>query len=247
MIAFDWHNMTQAVWKSPLLPEITEKNTEIQSKEMGSGFKFKTDLLQYLKAYDYHGKHKVCESLRDKLATHDFCAIRAALVASVPGRQSIENDSQTQWGWAGLKDVLSNVPSQGDKPEIVIQISSIATLGPTDAWLDKTFCKALKTSKNQKTSKRSFKIIFPTADEIRRSLNGYDSGSAIHVKIQKPAQQKQLQYMKPVLCHWAGDGADSPVPPGPIRDAGRKRAAPHIKTYIRFADASHTTIDVCSL
>lgn len=28
-----------------------------------------------------------------------------------------------------------------------------------------------------------------------------------------------------------------------IRDAGRKRAAPHIKTYIRYANKSHDTID----
>ena len=37
--------------------------------------------------------------------------------------------------------------------------------------------------------------------------------------------------------------ADLPGPSTPVLDAGRKRAAPHIKTYIRFADSSKKTID----
>lgn len=64
------------------------------------------------------------------------------------------------------------------------------------------------------------------------------------MKLQSAAQQRQLQYMRPYLCHWAGDRED------PISDrmgggtnavkceAGRRRAAPHIKTYVRFSDAA---------
>jgi tyrosyl-DNA phosphodiesterase-1 len=69
------------------------------------------------------------------------------------------------------------------------------------------------------------------------------------MKTQSPAQQKQLQYMHPHLCQWAGDS----LPPGtcidlsedspPKREAGRARAAPHIKTYVRFADSDMKTID----
>jgi tyrosyl-DNA phosphodiesterase-1 len=177
---------------------------------------------------------------------HDFSEIQAALVASVPGRQGIEVDpDRTAWGWPGLKNVLSSIPVQGKEPKIVIQISSIASLGSTDKWLDKTFFKTLSTSKNEK-SKPDFKIIFPTADEIRRSLYGYDSGRAIHIKIQNGNQVKQLQYLKPLLCHWAGDGKGQ-VKSEDHQDAGRKRAAPHVKTFVRFADASHSEIDVCTL
>ena len=70
------------------------------------------------------------------------------------------------------------------------------------------------------------------------------------MKIQSVQQQKQLQYMRPHLCHWAGDGPsssrsidisdDRPV----RRAAGRGRAAPHIKTYIRYSDVdTMDTID----
>ncbi len=253
MIPFDWTNMTQAVWRSPLLPLLPPgTSTEsTQASKFGSGSKFKLDLLNYLKAYDT--KRTICKPLIKQLSLYDFSSVRAALVASVPGKQGIETDSQTSWGWVGLQNVLEHILVKTNDPEIVIQISSIATLGQNDKWLDKTLFKALATSKNAKTPKPKFKIIFPTADEIRRSLNGYASGSAIHVKIQSAAQAKQLQYLKPMLCHWAGDGgqhspASSSNPASKGRnDAGRKRAAPHIKTFMRFTDASHTSIDVSDI
>jgi tyrosyl-DNA phosphodiesterase-1 len=198
------------------------------------------DFLNYLRAYD--GKRTICKPLADQLSKYDFSEIRAALVGSVPGKQPTESDSPTQWGWPGLTQALSSVQVQGNESEIVVQISSIATLGAKDDWLDKTLFKALGKSKNE-MKKPKFKIIFPTADEIRRSLNGYASGSAIHTKIQSAQQQKQLHYMKPLFCHWAGDGAQHAEKPQPTHDAGRKRAAPHIKTYTRFSDCSRSTID----
>lgn len=88
-----------------------------------------------------------------------------------------------------------------------------------------------------------FSIIFPTPDEIRRSLNGYGSGGSIHMKLQSAVQQRQLQYIRPYLCHWAGDIEDpiinrlSSGNNAAKREAGRRRAAPHIKTYVRFSDA----------
>ncbi|KAJ8064209.1 hypothetical protein OCU04_006557 [Sclerotinia nivalis] len=268
MIPFDWTNMTQAMWKSPLLPLLdSEKPNPLESQQAGSGSKFKIDLLNYLRAYDT--KRVVCKPLIEQLSKHDFSAIRAALIASAPGKQDIELDStETAWGWAGLTNVLKSIPCSKTQSEIVVQISSIASLGPTDKWLNQTFFKALSTSKYP-SPKPKFKIIFPTADEIRRSINGYSSGSAIHTKILTPAQGKQLAYLKPLLCHWAGDGAQhsssssqtsstselatsfnisntnsSPqetIPPP--QNAHRKRAAPHIKTYICFSSSSHKTID----
>ena len=91
---------------------------------MGSGSKFKTDLLNYLRAYD--GKRTICKPLVEQLSKHDFSEVRAALVASVPSKQSIEPDSVTSWGWPGLKNVLNAVPAQDGTSEIVVQISSIA-------------------------------------------------------------------------------------------------------------------------
>ncbi|KAL5366310.1 tyrosyl-DNA phosphodiesterase-domain-containing protein [Aspergillus floccosus] len=241
MIPGDWANMCQAVWRSPLLPLRKDNGAEPgDAAKIGSGMRFKRDLLAYL---NHYGSKKT-GPLVDQLRRYDFGAVRAALIASVPSKQKINaTDSQrtTLWGWPALKDVVRGIPLRpagGSKsagaPHIVTQISSVASLGQTDKWLKDVFFKSLSSDPTAKYS-----VIFPTDDEIRRSLNGYGSGGSIHMKIQSAPQQKQLQYMRPYLCHWAGDrddGSSTGTATSHKRDAGRRRAAPHIKTYIRFSD-----------
>ncbi|KAI1335877.1 phospholipase D/nuclease [Xylariaceae sp. FL0016] len=245
MIAKDWTNMTNGVWRSPLLPlnrHHDQGNPNIA--KIGSGTKFKHDLLSYLQAYNT--RRDVCKSLVNKLEKYDFSAVRAALIASVPGRHDVEQpEGTTLWGWQALKQSITSVPIQPGKPEIVVQVSSIATLGGTDAWLQQTLFNSLScppTSSFNKShlsswpSKPDFKIVFPTADEIRRSIEGYASGGSIHTRTQSAQQAKQLQYLRPIFCHWANDSENGkPVPQIPAPKNGRrKRAAPHIKTYIRY-------------
>ncbi|KAE8135018.1 tyrosyl-DNA phosphodiesterase I [Aspergillus pseudotamarii] len=246
MIPGDWANMCQAVWRSPLLP-LQRTDDRGEDLTLGSGARFKRDLLAYLNEYGPKKTGPLVEQLRK----YDFGAIRAALVASVPSKQKINDlDSQkkTLWGWPALKDIMRHIPpaqesSKATTPHIVTQISSVATLGQTDKWLKDVLFASL-SPKSTSTRQPKYSIIFPTADEIRRSLNGYGSGGSIHMKLQSPAQQKQLQYMRPYLRHWAGDH-DTAEPSHTFKqDAGRRRAAPHIKTYVRFSDAEKMdTID----
>ncbi|EFX02897.1 tyrosyl-DNA phosphodiesterase [Grosmannia clavigera kw1407] len=254
MIPHDWANMTQGVWRSPLLPLLAddvdgEDESEIDGP-VGSGRRFKTDLLSYLRAYNQ--RRSICRPLVERLARYDFAAVQAALIASVPGRHSLirqpDEKYHTQWGWTALKNTLRSVPVQAVAPstEIVLQVSSMATLGPTDAWIRHTLFSAMATASSavdkggsigkEELQQPRFRAVFPTADEIRRSLEGYKSGTSIHTKIQSSQQQRQLQYMRPLLCHWANDSPDgAKLPDGatPIVN-GRKRAAPHIKTYVRY-------------
>ncbi|KAF3394645.1 hypothetical protein F1880_004869 [Penicillium rolfsii] len=269
MIYGDWSNMTQAVWRSPLLPlqKPGMPATASVKPEFATGARFKRDLLSYLKAY---GPKKTWPLVQE-LNRFDFASVRAALVASTPSKQvfsNLDSDKATIWGWPALRDTMSRMPihfkprkadqSPAVKPHIAIQvrflpnplsppsnihqISSIASLGQTDKWLKDIFFKALApTSTN---SQPKFSIIFPTPDEIRRSLEGYGSGGSIHMKTQSAPQQKQLKYMRPYLCHWAGDVGSSTSncidlsEETPLkREAGRARAAPHIKTYIRYTNA----------
>ncbi|GAM37041.1 hypothetical protein TCE0_022r06616 [Talaromyces pinophilus] len=256
MLAGDWANMSQAVWRSPLLPlsPIGDSETD-QAALFGTGTRFKRDLLAYLKFY---GRRKT-GSLVDQLQKADFHAIRAVLIASVPSKERLnraDSSRSTLWGWPALKDALRQVPLKENKrtrsPHVVIQVSSIASLGQTDKWLKdvlfNSFCPTSVLPHASKTQSPKYSIVFPTPDEIRRSLNGYGSGGSIHMKLQSVAQQKQLQYMRPYLCRWAGDQESSTMRTSHSNgaglsnqrtDAGRRRAAPHIKTYIRFADKTN--------
>jgi tyrosyl-DNA phosphodiesterase-1 len=187
--------MTNAVWLSPTLPVLRDTTPTSQpDAPMGSGHRFKADLLNYLRAYNT--KRDVCKPLVDQLASYDFSAVRGAFIASVPGRHPIHDEpSATRFGWAATKHALRSVPVQLGKSEIVVQISSIATLGATNAWLERTLFHSL-SSATLSNPRPDFKIVFPTTPEIRRSLDGYASGGSIHTKIQSAQQAKQLQ------CKW---------------------------------------------
>ncbi|KAI4087243.1 MAG: hypothetical protein LQ344_006926 [Seirophora lacunosa] len=251
-IVRDW-SMCQAVWRSPLLALIdhtVQSPTHSGTLPIGSGRRFKKDLLAYLQAYG----SKRTGALTGQLEKYDFSSTRAALIASVPQKQNLRStdpEAETLWGWPGLRHILSSIrsASAGTNPRIVMQCSSVASIG--EKWMA-SLLKSLSVtaapngSQPKQTPKVS--LVFPTASEIRRSVDGYASGGSIHMKTQTPAQQKQLTYLRPMLCHWAGE--DQPSAPssaepdvGRVRQALRRRAAPHIKTYIRFADEGMNRID----
>ncbi|KAI8931273.1 hypothetical protein NX059_011618 [Plenodomus lindquistii] len=271
MIRRDWSNMTQAVWSSPLLPLSSQKSLSSDADDstysLGTGDRFQVDLLRYLTAYERRTK-----DLISQLAGYDFSTINAAFIGSAPSRQkpsASEPCKRTSFGWLGLKEILSAVPISAAQntlstPRIVTQISSIATLGAQPTWLThfqsvlskdastgntkadaqsgaQTKSSILSKHESQKPHTVKFSVIFPTPEEIRTSLDGYMSGGSIHWKLQSAQQQKQLEYMHPLLRHWrtpseleSEDGR---------REAHRGPAAPHIKTYIRFSDEDHKTID----
>ncbi|KAL8921595.1 MAG: hypothetical protein Q9172_003954 [Xanthocarpia lactea] len=250
-IARDW-SMCQAVWRSPLLPLQTCPTSPQDTNDpfpMGSGLRFKRDILSYLNSY---GQRRT-GSLTAELRRYDLSSIRAALVASVPGKQNLRDtdpDQETLWGWPGLRHVLRSVGAKSLKtePHIVMQCSSVASI--SQKWMD-SFQNTLRVYNSMALSpspRPVFSLVFPTADEIRRSVDGYACGGSIHMKTQTPAQRKQLEVLRPILCHWAGDeksnAASGKIFQKPIiRQAQRRRAAPHIKTYIRFSDTRMNTID----
>lgn len=211
------------------------------------------DLLCYLNAYG-----KRLHGLTEQLVNYDPSAIRAAFLGSAPSRQkpaAARPSARTSFGWLGLKEILSTIPVQStvSTPNIVAQVSSIATLGATPTWLNHFRSVLNRTASSTPTffdpaSKKpspTLNIIFPTAPEIRTSLDGYTSGASIHTKIQSPAQQKQLEYLRPLFCHWKHQDPhlDSASPQQQRRKAYRGPAAPHIKTYVRFADKGQMAID----
>ena len=109
MIRGDWTNMTQAVWRSPLLPLLKSGTSSSQvNSAIGSGTRFKRDILAYLKAYG----PKKTGTLVQQLNLYDFGAIRAALVASVPSKQqsNLSSEKATLWGWPALKDLMTRLP-----------------------------------------------------------------------------------------------------------------------------------------
>lgn len=243
MLHKDWTNMTEAVWQTPSLPKLTTKPSTTVGN-IGSGSRFKQDLLQYLSAYGNKTK-----SLREQLVDYDFNAVRGALIASVPSRMkgfSLASSIKELWtqklyGYPSLFRTLKTIKSQQEKatptqPHLVCQISSIATLPMT--WLNQFFPTLTGHTPAQIWDYVS--IIFPTPSNVAASLDGYSSGGSIHTKAQSAAHLKQITTLRRSLCQWT-QGPDVNA------RAGRDKAAPHIKTYVRFKEkpsAQNPTPDI---
>ncbi|KAJ9610126.1 hypothetical protein H2204_015460 [Knufia peltigerae] len=237
MLRKDWTNMTQAVWQTPSLPKLFVKTPSSTVGNVGSGSRFKYDLVQYLNAYGNKTK-----SLREQLVDYDFGAVRGALIASVPSRMkdfSLASGVKELWtqklyGYPSLFRALKTIKSQDEVEKedvtpspahVVCQISSIATLPAT--WLNQFF----PTLSNHKPAQMwdRISIIFPTPSDVAASLDGYSSGGSIHTKAQSAAHLKQISTLRKSLCRWTrGPNVDA--------RAGRDKAAPHIKTYVRFKE-----------
>ncbi|KAF2847024.1 phospholipase D/nuclease [Plenodomus tracheiphilus IPT5] len=271
MIQRDWSNMTQAVWTSPLLPVLPQKSPVADADDtvysIGSGKRFQVDLVQYLAAYERRTKDLIRQLADYDFSAIRAAFIGSA--PSRQKLEALDSSKQTAFGWLGLAEILSHVPISSQKdasssPHMVTQISSIATLGAQPTWLTHFQSVLSRTAGNSKTktdnkpgtqkgsplfskgslNKRAapkFSVIFPTSEEIRTSLDGYESGGSIHWKLQSAQQQKQLAYMHPLLCHWKAPATSESHENK--QAAHRGPAAPHIKTYICFGDENHRSID----
>ncbi|KAL1605930.1 hypothetical protein SLS59_003052 [Nothophoma quercina] len=110
MISKDWTNMTQAVWRSPLLPLSSDSVPNPGPHAIGSGNRFQVDLLRYLSNYE-----KRLRRLTEQLVLYDFSAVRAAFLGSAPSRQvasAAKSTPQTSLGWLGLQQILRSEPRQ---------------------------------------------------------------------------------------------------------------------------------------
>lgn len=253
----DW-SMSQAFWCSPELTWLKWLPGRSGDGDMriGYGGRFKHDLLTYFKAYG-----SKLDPLHSQLGEYCFDDVRGALITSVPSKirpASVTSDSPV-WGLSALQRVLRKISVPSNKQaHTVIQISSVASVG--EKWLTDTLFPTLSVSaQTSVTAAPSSKhyIIFPTPNEIRHSISGYGSGSSIHMKISTPAQQRQLDFLRPGLCHWGpakptaapSESSTKQVQKSPTNEAcktgkaARHPAAPHIKTYTRFSDSSMQTID----
>ena len=245
MLEKDWTNMTQAAWASPMLTLLDDQKSTPTFGKIGSGSRFKHDLLAYLAAYGSKAK-----SLRNQLAQFDFSSVRGALIASVPSHMKDFSTSQDVrvlskqklWGYPSLlralKTILlpqkktdyTNDDSYSPSSHVVCQISSIATLPQT--WLNQFFPILANlpspNSTNQAWDPSRISVLYPTPANVATSLDGYASGGSIHTKAQSAAHLKQIAGLRNTLCQWSKG-------PKEATRSGRHEAAPHIKTYVCFS------------
>jgi len=176
LIERDWSQKTQGVWISPLFPPISANQTSADVSQT----RFKTDLLQYLDTYNSKEIDYWCQLIR----RHDLSSAKVFLIGSVPGRHV--GDNKSKFGHLKLRQVLNSFGPSSKNVDtswpVVAQFSSIGSLGSTaENWLTGEFLISLSTVNGGKSciTKPQLKLIFPSVDDVRNSLEGYIGGSSL--------------------------------------------------------------------
>lgn len=214
LVEKDWHQKTQGMWLSPLFPPASGQG------EKGSAFSFKEDLLEYISTYNKPNLNCWCDIIR----SHDLTSAKVVLVGSVPGRH--KGMEMHKWGHPKLaKALTAYTKSDIAGWHVVGQFSSIGSLGTDkDKWLCGEWLRNL--SAHQKKSglgtlqKPSLKLIFPSAEDIRTSLEGYPAGASVPYSF---SVAKKQQWLNAFFHRWKAG------------HLGRSSASPHIKSYARVS------------
>ena len=176
-------------------------------------------------------------SLPELIRQYDYSSAYAVLIPSIPGRHKV--DSYNDVGYLKLRraimDAFPRHPEAGSentKPPVLCQMSSLGCLN--SKWLDK-FSEAIDytsthgtkpvkdyaiVSKNRPPLQNQLRIIWPTVDEIRNSVEGYHGGGSVCGKTKNVSKE----FLQPLYCHWSNSGND------PLQTA---RHVPHIKTFLQ--------------
>ncbi|XP_067119968.1 tyrosyl-DNA phosphodiesterase 1 [Centruroides vittatus] len=215
LIEGDWFQKTQGMWVSPIFPKLEEPSVTIGE----SPTEFKRDLIDYLTVYDDSSLNEWIQTVK----YHDLSAAKVFLIGSVPGRHV--GSRKTMFGHLKLRKILTNFGSSSvtsDWP-VIGQFSSIGSLGPDkDKWLCGEWHTSLATVKKAKLIPNNvpLKLIYPTVDNVRLSLEGYPAGGSLpysnHVAVKQP-------YLKNYFYQWKSS------------HLGRTCASPHIKSYCRIS------------
>lgn len=202
-------------------------------KQAGSKSKgtcqFEKDLVSYVRTYQYQTNHKWdgvhAAMLTDELVRYDYSSAKVVLIPSTPGYHKIE---KAEVGLLKLqKTIEEHATSSGASRPIVCQFSSMGSL--SQKWLAEQFLPATSLvdaeTANSSPLSEQLKLVYPTVEEIRTSVEGYFGGGSV------PGGMKNVRkpLLQPLLCKWTS----SPYTNNPFQ---MPRNVPHIKSFYQLGD-----------
>lgn len=201
---------------SPIFPKCGSTIFPL-SKDQGTNFG--KDLVEYLTTYKLPSVDEWIEIING----HDLSVARVYLVASVPGRYKTSNGGEgMDYGHLKLRRILQKECSSSTVDKswgVVCQMSSIGSLGNApEVWLTGEFVDTLSSCDKGLSRPDYLKLVYPSVENIRHSLEGYMAGSSFPYSKRVSDSQP---YLKRFLHRWKFD------------TRGRTLAMPHLKSYFR--------------
>ena len=200
----------------------------LKKDESQATCEFEQDLIAYMNTYQYNRPmqwnkdSKRQTTLVQELQKYDYSTASVVLLPSTPGRHTLDN-SRLQ-GYLKLQKTIQNLctPRHDElsSQPLICQFSSLGSM--TTKWLH-SFVKALDVSQRDCQSlKDRLQLIYPTVNEIRTSVEGYQGGGSV------PGTKKNTSkdFLRPLYRKWS-----SPTSTNDLHSPGN---VPHIKTYYQL-------------
>ncbi|KAL9190640.1 hypothetical protein ACHAXT_000346 [Thalassiosira profunda] len=220
---------------------------------------FEEDLITYLESYQYRTRQAWCKSPSalssnpmswlQLIRQYDYSKAYVVLIPSVPGRH--KQDEYHNFGYLKLrKAIVESVcphrqnAKQQSPPPVLCQFSSIGSLN--EKWLN-AFLKAIDYTSTQahdpiasipkgKGAKEKppplasrMKVIWPSMEEIRVSVEGYQGGGSVPGKVNNLSKE----FLQPLFHRWSSRS-------NPLKTA---RHVPHIKTFVQPSSSNGNGIE----
>jgi len=189
---------------------------------------FEKDLVSYMETYGYRTGHrwdgKTFTSLTRALRRFDFSSAKVVLIPSTPGYHNI---NKAAVGLLKLRRTIrEHASSSGSSHPVVCQFSSMGSLSAK--WLNEQFLPATSLVDAKTAAAKpladQLKLVYPTVEEIRTSVEGYRGGGSV------PGGKKNVEkpFLQPLLCKWSSTESNNPFK--------KDRNVPHIKSYYQLGD-----------
>jgi tyrosyl-DNA phosphodiesterase 1 len=185
------------------------------------------------------------------LSQFDFRSARAILIPSVPGyhrgddnihryghmklRQAVRRQSSSSSSSSTSRTTTTTSSGTSSNAAVVCQFSSMGSLH--EKWLIGEFgasatgrtmtTTATTDHNNPAVTNARIHLVYPTADEVRCSVEGYAGGAAL------PADTKNVEKasLRPLYHRWSPSSSSSSSSDNPF---ALGRNLPHIKTFFRY-------------
>lgn len=192
---------------------------------------FEESLAHYIRSYNYWKKRNWMgcgpqqgqqqrETLMETLQRYDYSQAKAILIPSIPGYHNIDN--KTPWlGQLKLRQAIQQytTPTKTPRP-VVCQFSSIGSTSEAYLHSLQTSMDTCLAQDGSKGSSLQLKLVYPTVEEIRSSVEGYVGGDSVpgrNNNVSKP-------FLKPMWHKWSSTQEES----NPLM---KPKNVPHIKSY----------------
>lgn len=214
----DWDNRVQGVWVSDKIPSLTDGVSFTNHGE--SKTNFRSDLMRYLISYNIPKLQPIIARIRES----DFSGVNVFFISSVPGSHK-DTGNGIQYGHARVGKLLSeNSAPIDDSNAIVVQCSSIGSLGSSAAYyLTGEIAASFKKDSAPIGLRRTpnVKFVYPSLNNVISSHDGLAGGGCLPYN---SATHEKQRWLNEYLYQWKASSRN------------RNAAMPHIKSYCRYSD-----------